>query len=373
MEYGQYQEWPCEPCYGYQGRDVEYQEWEQPWQPWGGAGRVGEHLTQPLILPPSSCNPLTITTSATSPQSQKVPSTPSPISISSSDSRTFNSIFSQEFAQPPQAASLPASPPSSHSSGELEQDTMFTFHAPHPPPQYNFPPIQLRNNQSFTEAELKAITPWRNQLLERLLANRSLPSSQPPRGSQPKARPPPSSKPRPPLLRPGTPLFQDTSHLQELDLGPGSSEYLAKVRSGTTAFLAIQGAIQQTNCGAGTVRAVVETMLKYCLPRDLSEYSLTGKSLQERLEVRNGQAQSRVIMAEQGSSKHGVPGDLLLGLVTFLEQYLTEAGRRSAGGAGLASYTRKLVSKTCSRSQERKNQEIRSQEFRRSKRQRVEQ
>ena len=34
------------------------------------------------------------------------------------------------------------------------------------------------------------------------------------------------------------------------------------------------------------MRAVVETILKYCLPRNLSEYSLTGKSLQEKLEIR---------------------------------------------------------------------------------------
>ena len=29
----------------------------------------------------------------------------------------------------------------------------------------------VQNNTSFTEAELKAITPWRNALIERLLAN----------------------------------------------------------------------------------------------------------------------------------------------------------------------------------------------------------
>ena len=61
---------------------------------------------------------------------------------------------------------------------------------------------------------------------------------------------------------------------------------------------------------------------------------------------------------------------------------MTEAGQRSAGGGsgggggggggGLGSYTRKLVSKTCSRSQERKNQEVRATEFRRNKRQRIE-
>ena len=111
------------------------------------------------------------------------------------------------------------------------------------------------------------------------------------------------------------------------------------------------------NQGAGTVRAVVETILKYCLPRNLSEYSLTGKSLQEKLEIRNGQAQSRVVMAESGSTKHGVPGELISGLATFFKLFLTEAGVSTSGSPNLSSYTRKLISKTCSRSQEKKNHE----------------
>ena len=55
----------------------------------------------------------------------------------------------------------------------------------------------------------------------------------------------------------------------------------------------------------------METILKYCLPMDLSQYSLTGKSLQERMEVRNGQTQSRVVMAESGSSKLCIPPQLI--------------------------------------------------------------
>ena len=45
----------------------------------------------------------------------------------------------------------------------------------------------------------------------------------------------------------------------------------------------------QANQGTGTVRGVVEAILKYTLPSDLAHYSLTGKSLQERREIRNGQ------------------------------------------------------------------------------------
>ena len=233
---------------------------------------------------------------------------------------------------------------------------------------YTFPPIQLKNNQSFTEAELKAITPWRNQLLERLLANRSISPGPPQNVPQRKMSGPPP-KQRPPVIRPGTAIFNDPGLLNEFNFGAGSTEYLGNVRRGTTAFVAIEGSIKQANQGSGTVRAVVETILKFCLPRDLSEYSLTGKSLQEKLEVRNGQAQSRVVMAERGTSKQGVPGGLLNGMVGMFEAQLTEAGRRAAGG-NLATYTRKLVSKTCSRSQEKKNQEVRSAASKRGKRDR---
>ena len=272
-----------------------------------------------------------------------------------------------------QPSPLPSPPSSSHSSSDNSVDAEVFFPPPlpvHPPSatQYTFPPIQLKNNQSFTEAELKAITPWRNQLLERLLANRSVTPGPPQNVPQRKVAGPPP-KQRPPVVRPGTALFNDPGPLNEFNFGPGSTDYLGSVRRGTTAFLAIEGSINQANQGSGTVRAVVETILKFCLPRDLSEYSLTGKSLQEKLEVRNGQAQSRVVMAERGTSKQGVPSGLLAGMVGMFEAQLTEAGRRGAGG-NLASYTRKLVSKTCSRSQEKKNQEVRTAASKRGKRDR---
>ena len=66
---------------------------------------------------------------------------------------------------------------------------------------------------------------------------------------------------------------------------------------------------------------------------------------------------------------------LIVHLICFNNHFLPGLFDRSrGGGAGgaLGSYTRKLVSKTCSRSQERKNQEVRAQEFRRNKRQRIE-
>ena len=161
--------------------------------------------------------------------------------------------------------------------------------------------------------------------------------------------------------------------MTELDLGQGQG-YEGRIVRGTTAFTAVTGAIKQANQGTGTVRGVVETILKFVLPSDLAVYSLTGKSLQERFEVRNGQTQARVIMSESGSSKLCIPPQLVqgektfiilkqlfktvffLGLATFLKLHLTPAGLAGAGSS-LASYTRKLISKSCSRSQEKRNLE----------------
>ena len=404
-----------ESCQGLTGKQafsecLPYQLGQQQWQPWGDSSaqhnhspafpsQEQAHLTNSLHLLPASSSPLP----------HEVPTTPSPSSLSpplfancqlttSPTSFPLTSIlhplsasqsnFGHNYLQmppksPPTNDSLRMgaitnnppplpSPPSSHSSeNSIEAEVFF----PPPPPvhpssatQYTFPPIQLKNNQSFTEAELKAITPWRNQLLERLLANRSVTPGPPQNVPHRKVSGAPP-KQRPPVVRPGTALFNDPGLLNEFNFGPGSTDYLGSVRRGTTAFLAIQGSINQANQGSGTVRAVVETILKFCLPRDLSEYSLTGKSLQEKLEVRNGQAQSRVVMAERGTSKQGVPTGLLAGMVGMFEVQLTEAGRRGAGG-NLGSYTRKLVSKTCSRSQEKKNQEVRTAASKRGKRDR---
>ena len=401
-----------ESCQGLTGKQafsecLPYQLGQQQWQPWGDSSAQQNHSPafpsqdQPHLS--NSSPSLRLLPGSSSPLAHEVPTTPSPASLSpplfancqltsptSFPLPTSHANFSHNYLQmPPKSpptsndslrmdgmthnlAPLP-SPPSSHSS-DNSVDTEVFF--PPPPPlhpsssatQYTFPPIQLKNNQSFTEAELKAITPWRNQLLERLLANRSVTPGPPQNVPQRKVSGPPP-KQRPPVVRPGTALFNDPGLLNEFNFGPGSTDYLGSVRRGTTAFLAIQGSINQANQGSGTVRAVVETILKFCLPRDLSEYSLTGKSLQEKLEVRNGQAQSRVVMAERGTSKQGVPSGLLAGMVGMFEAQLTEAGRRGAGG-NLGSYTRKLVSKTCSRSQEKKNQEVRNAASKRGKRDR---
>ena len=57
---------------------------------------------------------------------------------------------------------------------------------------------------------------------------------------------------------------------------------------------------------------------------------------------------------------------LILNLICFNNHFLPGLFDQSrGGGGGLGSCTRNLVSKTCSRRQERKNQEVRAQEFRR--------
>ena len=94
-------------------------------------------------------------------------------------------------------------------------------------------------------------------------------------------------------------------------------------------------------------------------------------------QVRNGQTQARVIMSESGSSKLCVPPQLvqgetnyfahlyipsrlhillLSGVAAFLKLHLTPAGLAGAGSS-ITSYTRKLISKSCSRSQEKRNLE----------------
>ena len=88
------------------------------------------------------------------------------------------------------------------------------------------------------------------------------------------------------------------------------------------------------------------------------------------MEVRNGQTQSRVVMAESGSSKLCIPPQLIgkcrlqfhqedpsltpiffvsAGISNFLKHYLTQDGLMSSGCNSIASYTRKLISKSCSR------------------------
>ena len=180
------------------------------------------------------------------------------------------------------------SPPSSPESS----DSVFTSETSKVPTSFSLPPINMKNNTSFTEAELKAITPWRNALIQRLLENHARdqqqqqqPSQQhqqqyqqvsrktpePPRvsppnlnvfnleASQPPARlqmyhkqPQPGGRARQPRGGPGRgcapggggPPFHDIGHMTELDLGQGPG-YEGRIVRGTTAFTAVTGAIKQ--------------------------------------------------------------------------------------------------------------------------------
>ena len=365
---GQYEAWPS-----------YYYDSHQPWQPWGQTwpGDLDSYFnaTTTSLSTSLTAQPLQVNVENKSPV-QEVPCLPSPLTESESGYSSYSSHASGDTYEEFQQFSGQVSPPSS-------PDLLLTETKP------QLPPINLKNNTSFTEAELKAITPWRNALIERLLANQargltapvqqtketlpSIPAMQTmPAPNQnlflqerPTSRQMTSvrSQGRPRQGRHSRPgaasgaLFHDLSQALEFDFGE-SLEYHGVVRRGTTAFTAISGCIQQANQGTGTVRAVVETILKFCLPRNLSQYSLTGKSLQEKLEIRNGQAQSRVIMSESGSTKLCIPPQLITGLANFLKVSLTPEGLASSGCSSVSSYTRKLISKSCSRSQEKKNLEM---------------
>ena len=136
----------------------------------------------------------------------------------------------------------------------------------------------MKNNTSFTEAELKAITPWRNALIERLLANQAKNKTVQPSVKQ-EPSPPVHSEPAPNLnlfcdnktngsrmqmfhnkpqqsrQRQGRgqargqslvrgPPFHDVGHLAELEFGDGPG-FSGRVMQGTTAFTAISGSIKQ--------------------------------------------------------------------------------------------------------------------------------
>ena len=81
------------------------------------------------------------------------------------------------------------------------------------------------------------------------------------------------------------PLFKDMSHLPELNFGsgPGYDGQLTKDSPGHQAVIRAMALASQ---GSVTLRSVVEIILRSSLKRDLSEYSLTGRSLAEKLEIR---------------------------------------------------------------------------------------
>ena len=82
-------------------------------------------------------------------------------------------FFSQILS--PGAGVSSVSPPSSPES----EDLVFASETSKGPTTLILPPINMKNNTSFTEAELKAITPWRNALIQRLLANHARDQQQP--------------------------------------------------------------------------------------------------------------------------------------------------------------------------------------------------
>ena len=288
--------------------------------------RVNQHVKQPNHFNPlnvsvqSGDNPCTV-----SPNAQEVPSTPSPVSSetstqmnetpnlpstqynqmnydntsayyemdktrreSQSSLYSFDSAYSSESGQSyqmeqPYAYPISTSPPSSPESedsvfGSSQSDA--NSNTAGPPVKFELPPINLKNNQSFTEAEIKAITPWRNQLIERLLNNRSINQSSQPQfkpvynpmeqNSKPQSLPntiapnqnlfvpqklptrltmyhrpaAPKTGKHGRCLKPGTKIFHDVGHIMEFDFGEGS-DFDGKIKRGSTGFMAISGAMTQ--------------------------------------------------------------------------------------------------------------------------------
>ena len=183
--------WPTGGYHGY----YETQQ-QQPWQPWSGV----------LTSEQSWCYPIRVETgdpggaggdqskSGSSPlgPAQEVPSLPSPAADSESGYSSYGGSYTSytetggytghgsthvSTVSPGHYSSV--SPPSSPDSA----DSVFVSDSRTETPQQQqqqqqqqqitLPPINLKNNTSFTEAELKAITPWRNALIERLLANQA--------------------------------------------------------------------------------------------------------------------------------------------------------------------------------------------------------
>ena len=184
-------------------------------------------------------------------------------------------------------------PPSSDESN----DSVFTSETSKAPKSFSLPPINMKNNTSFTEAELKAITPWRDALIQRLIENhtRDQQQQQQPQqyqqvsssnnnnsnrastpGEQPKVNQNPPNlnfnlnmnleasqmyhkQPQPGGGRPrqsrggqtrgcvpggGGPPFHDNWHMAELDMGQGQG-YDGRIINGTIAFTAVTSAIKQ--------------------------------------------------------------------------------------------------------------------------------
>ena len=180
------------------------------------------------------------------------------------------------------------SPPSSDES----TDSVFASETSKAPKSFILPPINMKNNTSFTEAELKAITPWRDALIQRLIENHARDQQQQQQqhqyqqvsnsntninrasspGEQPKVNQNSPNfnfnletsqmylkQPQPGGGRPrqsrggqgrgcvpgvGGPPFHDNWHLAELDLGQGQG-YDGRIVNGTIAFTAVTSAMKQ--------------------------------------------------------------------------------------------------------------------------------
>ena len=231
---------------------------------------------------------------------------------------------------------------------------------------YILPPISMKTSNAFTEADIKALTPWRDQLLMKLIlgqkpvgcnstgsdsSNTSTEDNS--TGKQGEANPKPLKIRRLKRGRNPQEIFKLTGirNLAYFDFGP-SVGYNGLIGNGSSGFEDIIFSMDQVNSGFQTIRNVVETILTTCLEHPLTSYSLTGRALQHMTEVRNGLPTQRAVMSDVGTSKLSIPEQLINGIADFLSTWLVEP-ELHCKGKPMVNTVRAHISKTCSRTQEK--------------------
>ena len=224
---------------------------------------------------------------------------------------------------------------------------------------HTLPPITMKASNAFTEADIKALKPWRDQLLMKLIIGQKQ-TTTPPTNTEAKTEDKSKdSNPRPLKIR----RLKRSRNAQEIfklsgirnvtyfDFGQGNG-YKGLIVNGSPGFEDIIFSMDQANSGFQNIRHVIETILTTCLEQPLTSYSLTGRALQQLTEVRNGLPTQRAVMSDVGTSKLSIPEQLISGIADFLSTWLVEPESFSKGKA-MINYVRALISKTCSRNQEK--------------------
>ena len=225
---------------------------------------------------------------------------------------------------------------------------------------HSLPPITMKASNAFTEADIKALKPWRDQLLMKLIIGQKQAAATIPAAAEGNTEDKSKDTTAKPLKvrrlkrsRSAQEIFKLSGirNLTYFDLGSGNG-YKGLIVNGSPGFEDIIFSMDQANNGFQNIRHVVETILTTCLEQPLTSYSLTGRALQQLTEVRNGLSTHRAVMSDVGSSKLSIPEQLISGIADFLSTWLVDPESLSKGKV-MINYVRALISKTCSRNQEK--------------------